>query len=253
LTVATRLGDDIIWPIRADKSLEGESMQGYWFDLEQLEGRQFLSVTAATLAGPMAKGTAWTYQVTSGKTTFSLTNKVVGTAKVGKVTCTEIDNTTKVAGATTSSAGFVNLNSAGLLHYKATSKTTATGFSSTAITLPSPANVVYPATMSAGKTYKYTWNETTTTTNSLSPGTQTSKDSIVYTVKLVSDKTTKVKVPAGTFSVYTLQTTMKTTENGQTTSVSSTLYIAASVGMVKSVTGVGTTAGTSVLTKFVKA
>jgi hypothetical protein len=218
------------------------------FSLEHLEDRRLLSVTAAVLTGPLVKGTAWTYKSTSGSTSVTVTNTVVGTAKVGKVSTWEIDNNIKSAGTNTTAQTFVHLdNRTGLVSYKSATKTTGTGFSSTSVRLPSPYNTTFPATLVAKKTYSFTWTDKVTTTATY-VGTTTETDTLTYTVRLASDSLTKVKVPAGTFNCYTIQTTLKTTVNGKATTVSSTEYVAANVGVVKSVSG----NSSAVLTKFVK-
>jgi hypothetical protein len=124
-------------------------------------------------------------------------------------------------------------------------QTTASTFSNKQVQQPSPYNVDFPKTMTAGKNYSFKWTSKITTTGTVN---SVLTDSIAYTVKLLSDKTTKVKVPAGTFDCYTLQSTTKTTENGQTVTTSTTQYIAANVGVVKLVSG----ALTQLLSKFVK-
>jgi hypothetical protein len=218
--------------------------------LEALEDRRHLSVTATSIAGPLSKGTAWTYKVTSAGTTSNVTNKVIGTTKVGKISTVEVDNTSSAAGSTTVTKDYVHLDTkTGLVSYKVSAKTTAsTVFARTAIHVPSPYNTVYPAKMVAKTKYSFKWTDQLTTTTSLSSTPVIATATVNYTVKLSSDKTTKVTVPAGTFSCYTITTTLKTTENGQTTTVTATEYVAANVGVVKSVSG----GSTSVLTKFVK-
>jgi hypothetical protein len=219
------------------------------FALEALEERRHLSVTATSIAGPLSKGTTWTYKVTAAGTTSNVTNKVVGTAKVGKISTVELDNTSSVAGSTTTTKDYIHLDTkTGLVTYKISAKTTGTAFASTVIHVPSPYNTIYPATMAAKTTYNFKWTDQLTTTTSLSPTPIVATATVNYSVKLSSDKTTKVTVPAGTFSCYTISTTLKTTQNGQTTTVTSTQYVAANIGVVKSVSG----GSTSVLTKFVK-
>ena len=84
----------------------------------------------------------------------------------------------------------------------------------------------------------------------ISPGglKRTTTENVAYTVKLASEKTSKLTVPAGTFSVYTIQTTTKITTNGKTTTTNATLYLAPGVGLIETVSG----ANKTVLTKFTK-
>jgi hypothetical protein len=220
------------------------------FLLEPLESRQLMSVTASALTGPLTKGTTWTYQVTSNGATTNVNNKVIGAAKVGKISTIEVDNTSSAAGSTTVSKDYVHLDTkTGLVSYKVNAKTsTGSAFASTVIHVPSPYNTVYPATMVAKTKYTFSWTDQMTTTTSVSPTPIVATAKVSYSVKLSSDKTTKVAVPAGTFNCYTITTTLKTTQAGQTTTVTSTEYVAASVGVVKTVSGNSTT----LLKKFVK-
>lgn len=207
-----------------------------------------LSVTAATLAASLTKGTSWTYKVTSGKTVSSVVNTVIGPAKVGSVNCTEIDSKVKTSSTSTTTQSYFNLTSNnGLRIYKIVGKTTASGFTTTITDTPNPYDLVYPATLVAGKVYTAKWSDVSVTSLGILGSTKQTL-SLTYTVKLVSDKLTKVTVPAGTFSCYQIQTTTKTTVNGKTTSSSQTNYIAPNVGEVKTVAG----STTNVLTKYVK-
>lgn len=216
--------------------------------IEALEDRRFLSVTAATLASALLKGTTWTYKVTTGKTSTTLTSKVVGPAKVGKITCTEIDATVKTSTSTNTTQSFVHLDSkTGLITYKISAKTVTSAFSTTIVDTPSPYFTTYPATLVAGKAYTFKWTDSAATSIGVL-GTTKQTLSTTFTVKLVSEKLTKVTVPAGTFSCYQIQTTNKTTVNGKTTTTTATNYIAPNVGEVKSVSG----STTNVLTKYVK-
>ena len=201
------------------------------FTVEALEERRLLSVTAAQLAASLLKGTTWTYKSTTGSTSVTTTTKVIGAAKVGKINCTEVDATVKTSTGTTTTKSYFNLNSKlGLLLYKISASSTNSGFSTTIVDTPNPYNVVYPVSLTAGKTYSYKWSDVSTTSLTGIPGSTKQTLSVAFSAKLISDKTVKVTVPAGTFSCYQIQTTTKTTVNGKTTTATQTNYISPTVG-----------------------
>jgi hypothetical protein len=216
--------------------------------IEPLEDRRLFTVSAATLVGPLSKGTTWTYKVTAASSTYTATNKVVGTRKIGKINCVEVDTSTGVGATITSVQSFVNLSSAGLLVYKQIGTSSGSSFSATTTHVPSPFNTQFPPSLKAGKTYKFAWTDVISTVST--PGGTTARTaSVSYTIKLMSDTLKKVKVPAGTFNCYSVVTKLTTVNNGVASVQNVTHYIAPNIGDVKFVSdGVTTTQ----LTKFVK-
>jgi hypothetical protein len=100
----------------------------------------------------------------------------------------------------------------------------------------------------AGKTYKYVWNSLTDT---VVGGTHHSaRAARTYTIKLLSDKTVKIKVPAGTYAAYPLQTKTTTSVGGSSFTTTNNLWVAPGVGMVKSLTTSNGMTTTGVLASF---
>jgi hypothetical protein len=222
--------------------------------IECLESRQMFSVSAATLAGPNGvSGVVWSYEtLENGAVDQFSTQRVIGpatfathkTVEIGITNRTPLDvviGTTKSFDALTS-AGLINYGSAGTQFIGTTSTQTQSSYS--------PPEVIFPATMTAGKTYTLS-----NTLNSLTTGqTGSSKSVIMLTRTLKLESAMKsVTVPAGKFKSYVIDvsimtsatttvtviiaghTIIKTTKSSNT--VSGKEYCAPNVGFVESAIG----------------
>ena len=234
--------------------------------IEPLEDRRLLSaVTGASLFGPIVTGETWGYEtLQSGKVIATSTNKLVGATKFNGIAATELDATVtaKAAGSsaiTTKSYdgldskkdeiayGAVTVANISYSGYKGTSTST---------TVFTPPSEIFPASLTAGTTYTATWTGKTTTAISVSTpfgpikNTTTSTDTVKFSVELVSTTLATIVVPAGTYKCYLIDETIATTISGKTTTTTSQLWAAPSVGVVKSVTGTGSNAVTTELTSY---
>ena len=142
------------------------------------------------------------------------------------------------------------------MDYGATTSSSISVGSETSTTVFTPPSVTFPLSLTAGQTFSTTWNSKTTSVITINTPigkqteTQTSTSSVKFSVKLVSATTQSVTVPAGTYKAYELDETISTTISGKTTTATTELWCVSGVGVVKSVTGAGSSAVTTELTKF---
>ena len=218
--------------------------------LESLEMRRHMSVSATTFFGPPTVGTTWTYDGSvNGGPTSQHTIKVAGTAKIAGVNALRLTTSQKVGSSTVSGSAYDTVdNVKGVVQYKAQT-TTVSGKTKTTVTMTyAPPAVSCPPKLNAGKTYKYVWNSLTETL--VGSSRHSARTTRTYTIKLLSDKTVKVKVPAGTYSAYALQTTTTTSVGASSFTTTNNLWIAPGVGMVKSVTTSNGVTTTGLLASF---
>ncbi len=216
---------------------------------EPLEPRRLLSISPASLVGPVNEtGTQWTYQInTVDNQTSSFTQAVVGPTTFNGVAATEVDTNLPSGASIKAYDGF---DPAGdYVTYGGVAQGTG-AFAGETDTVDQPYAISYPASLTAGVPFTETYTEVDTDP-SMGVVTTTPKSA---TITLMSETTTSVTVPAGTYDVYQVQVieaaSMGTGSDGSTSQSdgsSSTFYDAANVGVVKAVDQYG---NTTVLTKF---
>jgi hypothetical protein len=221
---------------------------------ESLEDRRLLSVSAANLLGPRTAGATWTYQISASGKTSTSTSKVIGSALVAGIKSLEIDTTVKLSTSTSVVKDYSTLGSGGLRRQKNVVIVTGSGFSSNSSTVPVPAATELPAALSAGHTYKYVWTEKTKSVSNPGNFKTSTTSTVTYSVALGSNSTISIKVPAGTFKCFAVNSTISTKVNNTTTVAKGTIYFAVGTGAIKTITtdSHGKTLASSVLTKFTR-
>lgn len=164
--------------------------------VEPLERRVLLSVSASVLAGPVdVPGTQWEYLVTTAQgQTATFKRRVIGETTFNGTSAIEIDQ-----GSTLQGKLFVGFDSQGnYVEYGDTSVLTNT----TQTDVYTPPKVDFPAQLSAGVTN--TANTTVTTTRRDNAGDLLSTDTSQTTEQstLLSQTTSSVTVPLGTYDAY---------------------------------------------------
>jgi len=182
-------------------------------NIEKLERRQLLSVSAATLEGPLTVGDEWSYQVAeSGETGIAanLTSTVIGPVASNPISgqsATEVDSTVVETDPddTTTAKSYVALSSGEMIEYGDTGVGTGTGNTPLDVitTAYSPPEVIYPASLTAGMT---TSPFTTTQESLISfPGgstPETEMETETVTFELQSDTPQPLTVLGQTFNAY---------------------------------------------------
>lgn len=225
-------------------------MFGTQMQLEPLESRRLMSITATTFFGPPTIGTKWTYDaIAPGGVKSTHQISVTGIEKVAGAKTIHLETSQKLGGTRVVGSAYDTVDDVkGVVQYKAQT-TTINGKHKTSVnTIFDPPAVSCPAKLTAGKTYRYTWRSSTDTV--IGTVHQKMSSTRTYTVKLLSDTPVKIKVPAGTFSAYRLQTTVTTSVAGSSSTSTNNLWVAPGVGMVKSTTSSNGTNSRGELTSF---
>jgi hypothetical protein len=198
-----------------------------FISLELLEKRSMMSVSAATYAGPQTIGTRWDYAEVQSPTLID-TYAVVGITKIGKVRATHIHITHQYLPGASSDVYQIIDAKQGLLILQETDL----GGGAVGTVTWSPQQIGFPALLAVGKTESgaFTRNEAETYNGKTTKGSTP----FTYTRKLISDKTTRVTVPAGTFKCYQIQQTTynKKVKGGY---ILDTDFVAPNVGLVREI------------------
>lgn len=206
------------------------------FDLlESLESRRLMSITTATLAGPLTAGSEDMYEtLAAGIKVGTLTTRIVGPTTVGSTPVTKIEAVQTVGSNHATTDQYVAASGDdGFIAYKGTANATYNGTTTTATSKYSPSKINYPPTMTARRTYSYDWDEVATTSINGAAAT-TSHISTHYTIKLESETPTTVNTSAGTFSAYKIVTTTSTTTgSGSPTTATESIWAVPGIGTVK--------------------
>ena len=220
--------------------------------LECLEARRHLSVSATTFFGPPDIGTKWVYDATAPTGTKSRHQiTLAGTAKVGGVKTLRLETSQKFGDTTVTGSAFNTVDDLkGVVQHKAQATTASSKSKTLVTTVFKPPAVSCPPKLVAGKMYKFTWTSTTETVTGKM--THTAKATRTYSIKLLSDTPAKIKVPAGTFAAYPIQTTLAGRGGGFDFNTSSRLWVAPGVGMVKTVTTNNGQTATGALAAFTR-
>jgi hypothetical protein len=223
-------------------------------EVEMLESRRLLSVTAASLAFPLTQGNSWTTKNTSDGTIDTFTVGNVTTFN-GQSASTYQDVSTSTGNPSTKTTGYFGFDRAGdFVTFGAMSVSTDTTVTpnvttTTTETYTTP-RILFPATAVAGTVYKFT--SPIQVQQVKSPGGTTNfTGSEAYSIELVSDTTKPITVPARStsFNCYTLLRTDTLTALGHTLPEdSSTDYEAPGFFPIESIDNTDST--TTVLTGF---
>ena len=202
------------------------------FAAEPLERRTLLSVSAASIAGPFdVTGTHWEYAGTDAAgDTNTLIETAAGPTTFNGNACYQVD-----VGPTAASHIYEGFDGAGnlldyggFIQYPSGKKQIDTYTPATSI----------PAQLEAGTTYTSTYTDNETDVDST--GTTTSSETDTDTTMLVSDTTSPITVPAGTYDAYEVKSSDTTvTANGDGTNTTNTTttdeWVVPDVGYVKSI------------------
>jgi hypothetical protein len=200
---------------------------------ESLEPRQLLSVSAKTLTGPTAKGTRATYGVyDNGTLSSSYTNTNEGIVTVGGLSDYEVDSTETSGGTVIVNKQYLHQGSKGLLLYKTFGDEKASNSETKTTTVYSPPESIFPFSLTAKQTVTAGFGFTET--NVQTPGgTSGATITGTFSIELASEKTSPLKVPGGKFDVYTLYSSLRSTQNGKVSKSKGTAYYSPDVGLVE--------------------
>ena len=209
--------------------------------MEMLEPRMLLSVSAATLIGPMqSQGERYVYALLELNRTETVTVRGPTTAPTGQ-SAIELDyHEVQIGGPGGSSTQDVRMYSAltsnGLVDYASHQDWTNPNGSGSADETFLPFEVELPPTLSAGQAYQNSY----VTMNVTGAGDQTTSHD-TSTISLVSDTPQPVTVRAGTFDAYEVMViSPPSQEDGGTYTITTLNYYAPAIGLVKVVKEMGT-------------
>jgi hypothetical protein len=200
------------------------------FTIEQCEQRRLLSISVSTVAGPFdVAGTHWEYASADGQgNTATYIETAAGPTTFNGQSCDQVN-----IGPTGASHSYLGYDGAGdflefggFIQYPS-------GTMQTDTFTPTPSE---PAQLDAGVTYSTTYTDVETSVSST--GTDTSSTTDTDTIMLVSDTTSPITVPAGTYDAYevkTSETTVSPNSDGSTTSDTSTddEWVVPGIGFIK--------------------
>jgi hypothetical protein len=253
------------------RRLSSAARSGVGADIEFLERRQFLSVSALTLRGPFDQGDMWTYQTTNSVSpgiVGSITTTVGDTLPSNPIThqlATEVNTTVMTSTTDPTTMQTVTETVTGtsydatvtgeIIEFGGTSTTENTAVSPPTQTLSetttdTPAAVIFPASLTGGvvtSSFMTTKSIATTFQGSTMPIDSSETDS--RTFELQSESLQPITVLGTTYNAYEIiedDTTQNSEESTPATSTTE-LWIDPKVGIVQIVTTQtsGTDSGTS--------
>ncbi len=220
--------------------------------VEFLESRVLLSVSATTLRPAFYSGAKSTFEVSGA---FSETEIITdgGAEQFGGHNAERIHESTDnmTLGTSTSTTIDAAFTSAGFVSYGESSTTTSASAVVQTETVDSPYLVEIPSSLTAGKAVVSRTTSTGTQTLTVAganPITTTTTNVLTITITLASNTMQSVTVPAGTFKAYQINETTAV----RSESTREELWYAPQVGEIKGIIGTGEGQITEVLTEYTR-
>ncbi len=227
--------------------------------IQPLEPRRHLSVGAVSLAGSLKPGAVFVYQTTTNAHVLTTaTQTVIGPATLAGHPATRVDSRQSIGGATIIDSQYLLLDPAkGLLLDQLVENQSLGAYQTITTDTFSPMQTLFPKSLTPGKTYTFKWTDTAATDIPLIHSHSQSVTTVARSIKLLTAKPAKLKVPAGTFSCYRIQLTTRSKTGNASSITTKTQYIAPNIGLIKSTDSTTspntpTRTSTTLLKKYIK-